>query len=179
MDPIGAWLREHHPAIDFVDVDGAPRDPGPDEAWETALRLARRLFGLRQGWWVLAPAGGEGVRVELEGAQGGWWWGEARRVRLERSDRRAAGAGGAGAGAALLEIEGADPFALVFVAGAQAATAAPGSTREGGGALELSTGPPRARLERVAIAWQDRGRPAAQLAGVEETLRRLRAQGYL
>jgi hypothetical protein len=30
-----------------------------------------------------------------------------------------------------------------------------------------------------AVAWRDPGRPAAALEGVEETMKRLRAQGYL
>jgi arylsulfatase len=191
-DPVGVWLRQHHPPLDFVGVDGAPRDPGPDEAWETALRLAARFHGMREGFWVLVPPGSERVRVELPGANGGWWWGAARRVGLEASaaQRSPPGASGAASAASdttaplpVLEVVGADPFALVFVAGARSATAVPAGGAASGGdrlrPLELSTGPPRARLDRVAIAWQDGGRPAGRLEGVEETLRRLRAQGYL
>jgi hypothetical protein len=43
----------------------------------------------------------------------------------------------------------------------------------------LLAGPPSVVPDAEAVSWRDPGRPPAALEGVEETMRRLRAQGYL
>jgi hypothetical protein len=173
LDPIGEWLRARHPALDFVDPQGAPRAPLDGEASDAALRLARRFHRLRAGRWILVPAGVERVRVELDGVQsGGWWWGAAKAVTLTGP----AQPNGVGAPrSAALEIEAPDPFVLVFVPTAEGAVGLGGAE----GALAEIDGPPPAWPAQGAVTWRDPGRPAAALEGVEETMRRLRAQGYL
>jgi hypothetical protein len=173
-DPIGAWLRAHHPAIDFVDAGGAPRRPRDGEAGAAALRLAARFRGLRGGRWILAGPDAGRFRVETGAVgDGGWWWGAAKSVELT-SPAVVAGAGGEAG--AVLTIEGPDPFALVFLP--EAGGSAP-SLRSQEGGLERAAGPPSSILPGRAVTWSDAGRPPKALAGVEETLRRLRAQGYL
>ena len=91
---------------------------------------------------------------------------------------------------AILEVAAPDPFALVFVPAASGAKGASPTIRAIDGVLEEVHGPPRdadvvlrdangPSRDGRAVTWSDPGRPAAALAGVEETLRRLRAQGYL
>jgi hypothetical protein len=167
-------LRARHPALDFVAPDGSSRAPSAEEAAAAALRLATRFHGLGAGTWLWAPRGVERVSVEVEGATGGgWWWGGAGRVEI------AAGTGvgptdGAPAVPALVEIEAPDPFVLLFVPAMKGGRL----SAVGGGEVDRAEGPPAAPSGRV-VTWRDPGRPPATLAGVEETMRRLKAQGYL
>ena len=166
-DPIGDWLRSHHPAIDFVDPGGSERAPDPDEASNAALRLAAGFQGLAAGQWLWVPRAVERLHVEIENASlGGWWWGAAKRVALSSAEA---------SGRVVLEVESPDPFALVFVPGAPSGRLAV-AERE---ALDDVPAPPESPPLERAVAWRDQGRPAAALEGVEETMRRLRAQGYL
>jgi hypothetical protein len=68
-----------------------------------------------------------------------------------------------------------DPFALVFVPAIEGGRL---SVIEGVEPMPLA-GPPSVIPDEGAVSWRDRGRPPAALEGVEQTMRRLRAQGYL
>jgi hypothetical protein len=167
-DPIGKWLRAHHPRLDFVDADGAERAAGENEAADAALLLTARFHGLAAGSWLWVPPSVERLRVEIEGASGGgWWWGGARGVELSSA--------GAGSSSKVLEVTAPDPFALVFVPAIEGGRL---SLVEGVEPMPLA-GPPSVIPDEGAVAWRDRGRPPAALEGVEQTMRRLRAQGYL
>ncbi len=167
-DEIGDWLRSHHPALDFVDAGGAERPASEDEATDAALLLTARFRGLAAGSWLWVPPPVERLRVEIEGASGGgWWWGGARSVELSSA--------GAKTSSKVLEVIAPDPFVLVFVPAREGGRL---SMVEGVEPVPLA-GPPSVIPGEEAVAWRDPGRPAAALEGVEETMKRLRAQGYL
>jgi hypothetical protein len=167
-DRIGEWLRAHHAALDFVDDDGSRRAAADDEAADTAMLLAARFHGLAAGSWLWVPKGVERLRVEIEGASGGgWWWGTARGVELTSAAEPPS--------SRVLEVTAPDPFALVFVPAVKGGRL---SVVEGAEPMPLA-GPPSVVPDQEAVSWRDTGRPAATLEGVEETMKRLRAQGYL
>jgi hypothetical protein len=166
-DAIGDWLRAHHPAMDFVETSGARRAAVEGEATDAALLLTARFHGLREGSWLWVPRSVERLRVEIAGASGGgWWWGDARSVMLERAD---------GARWGTLEVIAPDPLVVVFVPAQEGGRL---SVVEGEEPMPLA-GPPSIVPDQEAVAWRDLGRPPAALEGVEETMKRLRAQGYL
>ena len=173
-DAIGEWLNAHHPALDFVTPDGSSRAPTGDEAAAAALRLVTRFQGLGAGTWLWVPRDVQRLSVEVEGATGGgWWWGGAARVEVARVG--GAHAEGAPPPTARIEIESPDPFVLLFVRAIKGGRVAALE----GGKVDRTETPPTAAPSSRAVAWRDPGRPPAALAGVEETMRRLKAQGYL
>jgi hypothetical protein len=173
-DAIGEWLYANHPALDFVAPDGSSRAPTGSEAEAAALRLVARFHGLGAGTWLWVPREVGRSRVEVEGATGGgWWWGGAGRVEI--TSNAATKAEGAPPAPARIEIESPDPFVLLFVPAIKGGR----MVALDGGELDRAEAPPTAAPASRAVAWRDPGRPPAALAGVEETMRRLRAQGYL
>ncbi len=126
----------------------------------------RHFAGFRKGLYLLFPPGGN-WRVEITGATTpGWWWGDAPTCELAET----------GPDGLLLEVAGADPFALVFLPvdgeSVSVLSAASGAT------IRPLAGPPR-EVPRSATHWLDPGRPPPKLSGIEESLERLRALGYL
>jgi hypothetical protein len=62
-DPIGDWLRAHHPALDFLDAGGSRRAAVESEAADAAMLLAARFAGLAPGTWLWVPRAVERLRV--------------------------------------------------------------------------------------------------------------------
>ena len=165
-DAVATWLERNHPAVVYTAADGEARFGGPGELQQAMLRLGEHFWGYRRGMWIFQPEPGE-LLLEVGGVeQAGWVWGPEAATSVVAN----------GEGGVLLSRE--QGPSLIFLAGSEAssqvvdlAMAEP---------ILLRKGPPRelpspARL----IAWADPGRDSAEIAGVSETMERLRVLGYL
>lgn len=164
--PTARWLLDHHAPLVFATLNGDPASLAELPVDELLLDLIRHFAGFREGLYLLFPPGGP-WRIEIEGAgSGGWYWGSAAVCRLRRS----------AAARLIMEIDDPDPFVLVFLPLMGESARLREAT--GGRWLQPSGGPPK-RVPRSLAVWRDPGRPPQELAGIEETLDRLRALGYL
>lgn len=161
--PTARWLRAHHPRISVTDLDnGTPADAGEELVRRSIRRLIDHFAGFRRGLYFLVRGGGE-LRLRVTGAgRDGVAWGEAAALEVVET----------GAGELTVEVAEADPFVLLFL---PALGDAPPELRD----PESGDPIPPGRLGDRVTLWFDPGRPEEVLRDNEETLRRLRALGYI
>lgn len=166
MHPTARWLLEHHPRIFFSDLEGRPVEPGAELVRRSVDLLQEHYAGHRRGLFVRLEEVREAELRATGVGRDGLWWGDAASVEVTEADGKLA-----------ISVRAPQPFVLLFLP--QAGDAAPRLFDAGTGEpVVLGLAPP-ARSEAAVTAWLDPGRPAAELRGAEETLKRLEALGYL
>jgi hypothetical protein len=166
-DPLERWLLGHYPAMRFTDIaESAEIRPDRAQVTQIAEALIRQFQRFRRGLYVLAR-GGKSFRIEAQGiAADGWTWGEPGNWTVEGADPVA------------VRIAKADPFVLLFFPAREGKT--PQVRMTEGGAFATPSGHPPGDISADGLyAWLDPGRPAAVLQSVDESLKRLRALGYI
>jgi len=167
LDDIGEWLLESHPPIALLgdQPDALLRDERL--AADTVLSLAGYLRGFRAGLFVLLPRG-QRADLAITGVSAeGWLWGEAERFEATADET----------GSVRLVVEDPLPFALLFLPAAEGSIVVTDLTS--GQVIDTAEGPPTEMPAAGLRAWLDAGRPAAEIQSAEETLKRLRALGYI
>jgi hypothetical protein len=161
--PTARWLRAHHPRVSVADLGaGTPADAGEELVRRSIRQLIDHFAGFRRGLYLLLRGGGD-VRFRVTGAgRDGIAWGEAGVLEVAEI----------GPGELAVEVAEPDPFVLLFLP-------APGD--EPPQLRDAESGEPLSpdRLGDGITLWFDPGRPEEVLRDNEETLRRLRALGYI
>lgn len=167
QDALGPCLLTHHPAILFTNPAGEARTPDEGEGWGAVAQLIRHFQGSRSGLWILVTEAGI-HRLGITGiTTKGWWWGEAQDLQLV----------GEASPSLTLHLVEAGQFALVFLElgdGEQTVV-----DLEAGQHLNISDHPPRSVTQSSPQVWLDQGDLAVEAQGVEVTMERLRALGYI
>ena len=170
-DPMVAWLAATQPAyaVEFLSAESkegpSTRTESLDPGW--LLDVAETYESQRRGVWLLAGDAAEGT-LEIDFQAGlvapviVWGDGEVT----------------TSTGAAGLSWHARGPGLLFAPFGRDHEV--PENVEVEGQLVKLLPSAPSASVEGAAItAWWDDGRPAVELRGVEETLERLRALGYI
>ncbi|HVS16845.1 MAG TPA: sulfatase-like hydrolase/transferase [Thermoanaerobaculia bacterium] len=164
LDAIGSWLRSALPALMREPLGDADHDRThagalPELPPHVLAALVEQYQGFAAGIWLA----GRGEPLDLEIARGGplrCWLG-CERVEVAI----------AGDGARRLSVRSGEQAVVLFVPRGDAAR---------GPLRGLELGPrPVAVPGRGWAAWEDEGRPAQTLRGIEQTLERLEALGYI
>ncbi len=166
-DALERWVAARMPALRFTEPEErAAIQPSAEQADAAAAALAEQFHRFRRGIHLLVKGPGPFI-LEVEGVDpDGWVWGEP-------------GAWKAPEGTPVrIEIIRADPFLLAFLPARPGRTPSVRSIQ--GPPLLPLTGRLPARIGSEGIwAWLDPGRPEAALQGIDETLLRLKALGYI
>ena len=166
-DGVERWLLGHYPAMRFTDTaERLEIRPDRTQVTRTLAALIRQFHRFRRGLYVLAR-GGESLKMEARGVTAdGWGWGQPGSWTLEGADPVASG------------IVKADPFVLLFLPAREGVT--PQVRMISGGAFTTPSGhAPDDVSADGRLVWLDPGRPAAILQSVDESLKRLKALGYI
>ncbi len=163
QDPVAEWLAQHHPRRLIETLPGID-PPSADDLRASLRALAGQFRGLRRGLFLFVAETDLAFTVSGVDLAATLIWGEPANYVAEPQvgGQLRFSISGPGAGTLLL-LPARESQQIILIDSAVAA-------------LQQA---PMTLPERGAIAWHDPGRPAAELQGIDETLDRLRALGYI